>query len=163
MNGAEDRGTTYNLLFVCTGNTCRSPMAAALARHAVSARGWSQVRVESAGTGAEEGTPASAHAIGVMRDLGLELAGHSTRPLTREWVKWADLVLVMSERQRTAARELGGGDKVFLLTEFLDGPEAGLPIEDPFGGDRATYAETRDRIWKGVEATLEWLSAIIAP
>src|SRR5690606_23034806 len=64
-------GTTYNILFVCTGNTCRSPMAEAVARDAVHRRGWQHVQVASAGTSAESGAPAAAQAVSVAARRGI--------------------------------------------------------------------------------------------
>lgn len=161
--GDDERGTTYNVLFVCSGNTCRSPMAAALARRAIDRCGWSYVRVDSAGTGAALGAPAAANAVEVMRDLGIDLSGHTSQPLTRERVEWADLIVTMGPRHAEEVHALGGGHKVFLLTEFLEGSDPGEAIDDPYGGDRAAYEETRDRIRTAVEAMVGGLSAILAP
>src|SRR5690606_21448064 len=89
-------GTTYNVLFVCTGNTCRSPLAEAIARAALEARGWTHVRVDSAGTAAAWDLPASENAAAVAAEHGLDLSGHRSQPVTPELVRWADLILVMS-------------------------------------------------------------------
>ncbi|HEX2167194.1 MAG TPA: hypothetical protein VHG09_08130, partial [Longimicrobiales bacterium] len=70
-------GTTYNLLFVCSGNTCRSPMAGAIARGLLHERGWTHVAVDSAGTGAVSGAAASPEAVVVAREHGLELDAHA--------------------------------------------------------------------------------------
>lgn len=163
VDDADRRGTTYNILFVCTGNTCRSPMAEAIAKHALAERGWSHVQVRSAGTHAIEGSPPSPLAIEVLRDLGLDLEGRSAKRLSAELVEWADLILAMGPRHVEAVREMAGGDKVSLLTEFLEGPEAGESIEDPFGGDRQVYQSVRDLIQASLESVLNRLSAILAP
>src|SRR5687768_5774910 len=88
--------TTYNLLFVCTGNTCRSPMAAAIAARELNERGWKHVAVQSAGTGAAEGIGASAETIAVLKEHGIEPLPHISQQLTGDMVRWADLILCMS-------------------------------------------------------------------
>src|SRR4051794_7273086 len=88
--------TTFNLLFVCTGNTCRSPMAEAIARAELERRGWSNVRVASAGLAAAAGEPATREAVVVAARRGLDLGGHRARQLSAEIIGWADLVLGMS-------------------------------------------------------------------
>src|SRR3954469_19158581 len=120
-----DPKTTYNLLFVCTGNTCRSPMAEAIARAAVLARGWTHVDVMSAGVASGGPSPASDLALQTAREHGLDLGGHTSRQLTDDLVDWADLILVMSPSHLFGVSEMGGGEKVALVTDFLEGDGAG--------------------------------------
>lgn len=159
----DDRGTTYNILFVCTGNTCRSPMAAAIARRAIADRGLSYVRVDSAGTGAVRGEPAAEHAVAALREIGLDLSGHESKPLTADDVESADLIVAMGPGHAERVRAHGGPHKVFLLTEFLAGSDAATPIEDPFGGGLAAYLQTRDQIRRAVDAMIDHLAPILAP
>lgn len=156
-------GTTYNLLFVCSGNTCRSPMAEAIARGLLRERGWTHVDVSSAGTGAVPGAAASPEAVEVAREHGLELDAHTSRPLTSELVRWADLVLVMGASHMSAVRELGGGEKVSLVTEFIDGAGYGQPIADPFGGDHEDYREAFVQLDAAVTGLLNRLEPILSP
>lgn len=155
--------TTYNLLFVCSGNTCRSPLAEAIARKAVQERGWTHVAVASAGTGAAEGAPASGNGVIVAAEHGLDLAGHTSRQLTPELVDWSDLILTMSAAHMFAVAELGGAEKVAMLTDFLEGEGMGDPIEDPFGGDTDAYRRAYDHIASAVDALLGKLEPILAP
>jgi protein-tyrosine-phosphatase len=161
--GAASRPTTYNLLFVCSGNTCRSPMAMAIAQRLLEERGWSHVAVRSAGTGAAPGRPATEAAIRVAAEAGADLSGHSSTPLTAELVAWADTILVMGPAHLGVVDALGGGDKAALVTDCLGGLGRGQPVEDPFGGDDALYRRTFQQLEFAVEAVLARLEPILAP
>ncbi|MEM9883773.1 MAG: Sua5/YciO/YrdC/YwlC family protein, partial [Planctomycetota bacterium] len=87
-------------LLVCTGNTCRSPMAEVIARDAL--RGKPEVHIGSAGVYAGEGQPASPEAVEAVRPLGLDLSAHRSRPLTADLIASADFVFTMTESHRRA-------------------------------------------------------------
>src|SRR5437879_8944326 len=92
---------TKRILLVCTGNICRSPLAAALLERALVERGIEGLAVASAGTGAWDGAPVSEGAYLVGLERGLDLSGHRARLLTRELVDGADLILTMADRKST--------------------------------------------------------------
>jgi protein-tyrosine-phosphatase len=156
-------GTTYNLLFVCSGNTCRSPMAEAITRDLLRQRGWAHVDVRSAGTGAVPGAAASQEAIDVAREYALDLEQHESQPLTAELVGWADLILTMGTSHMHVVADLGGGEKVAMVTDFVDGADSGQPIADPFGGDHEGYRDAFRQIGAAVTSLLDRLEPILSP
>ena len=153
------RSPSFRLLFVCTGNTCRSPMAAAIARREAARRGL-DVEVHSAGLMAGAGMPAAEHARTVAAAHGLDLSGHRAASVTPELLGLADLVLGMTPRHADAIRSAPVAAEVRLVTDFLPGDDelAGEPVADPFGGSLAEYEAT----WAELESAIEALMDEIA-
>lgn len=144
------------ILFVCTGNTCRSPMAALLMRRVLDKRGRPDIMVESAGLAAHH-EPASRNAIAAMaevdKEYGAQLSLHESRQATPEMLKDADCIAVMN-RNHAATAVIMGADplKVHILSA---GDEEGIP--DPYGGSLENYRQTRDALEKAVEALADQL------
>lgn len=147
-----------NVLFVCTGNICRSPLAAALLLRALKERGV-DVTVTSAGTGAWDGAPASEGAYLVGLERGLDLSGHRARLLSRELVEQADLILTMARHHRARVDELGGEGRVFVLGEYAGREGDDVEVSDPFGGDLGVYRDTCVELEALAAAVAERLAA----
>lgn len=130
------------VLIVCSGNTCRSPMAEAMLRRAVDAAGLPGIEASSAGIGAWEGAPASEGAYLVLLERGFDLSGHRARLLTRGLVDEADVILTMARSHLGRVRELGGGARAHLLGEYAGRSGDGLEVKDPFGAELDQYRET---------------------
>jgi protein arginine phosphatase len=120
------------ILFVCTGNICRSPMATAIARNELARMGRPDVEVESAGTFALDGHGPTSDAIVAAEEHGLSLDAHCAQQLTRELVAEADLVVGMEREHADYATQLGARRAVTLAR----------PIRDPYGRGPDVYRET---------------------
>ena len=165
MTGPRPDTEPFRVLFVCTGNTCRSPLAERLARRELDSLGWDGVEVASAGAAAGEGSPASEGARAAARRHGLDLSDHASRPLTPELIEASDLVLVMSPSHHATVSYLGGEGKVALIGAFAEGRNGleGRPVPDPFGGDDEVYEATFRVLEDLVVRSLRRLEPVVAP
>jgi glycine hydroxymethyltransferase len=152
------------ILFVCTGNVCRSPMAEGLFRHAV--KGDSRFRVISAGVGAVDGQPPSPFAVRALKELGIDISRQRSRMLTAELVQEADYIFGMTHGHVDAINLLfpQAAEKTFLLREFdetLDVFEK--DISDPIGGSYEVYLNCRDQIEQGLASMLHFIEQTSQP
>lgn len=151
------RLTTVNVLMVCSGNTCRSPMAEALMRRMLADRmqcpeeelpdrGY---HVESAGTGAMFGAQASPGAVAAMRARGIDIAGHRSTPLTVEQVNRADVVLTMTGAHAETVRAMAphAQERVHRIDD--------TDITDPVGGGDDEYGRCAERIEQALQRRLK--------
>jgi RpiB/LacA/LacB family sugar-phosphate isomerase len=146
------------ILFICTGNVCRSPMAEALFRRAVSGRG--EFRVLSAGLGAMDGQPPTPHSVRAMDELGVDISAQRSRMLTAELVQAADLILGMTHSHVDTVALLypPAAEKTFLLREFDETLEPyEKDISDPIGSSYPVYVECRDQIEQGIVTLLKFM------
>ncbi|HVG44278.1 MAG TPA: low molecular weight protein arginine phosphatase [Longimicrobium sp.] len=158
------RTTVFRILFVCTGNTCRSPLAEGIARDEIGRRGWKHVEVASAGLSAGEGQRATRAGVVVAGRAGIDLKKHRSRQLTPALAASADLILAMGPGHVAELRRLGAGERAATLGDFAAGAEGvGPAVQDPFGGSEAVYEETFHELRGLVSAALDRLEPVLAP
>jgi protein-tyrosine phosphatase len=155
------------ILFVCTANICRSPMAAALMRQRLASLGLAgELQVLSAGVYAPEGRPASELAIATLAGRGIALEEHRSQPVSLALLQQADVALVMEEAHRRSLFYLAPEllSKVFLMSELVGRHEN---VTDPFGGTAEDYERTVAKlealIVAGLPNLLKWIARSPAP
>lgn len=145
-----------NILFICTGNTCRSPIAEALFKQKKGVKkSWKCI---SAGTHAIENLPASLEAQIVVKDKGGNLKNHKSRLVNKNLMDKADLILVMTEGHKRFVNEVfkDSSHKVYLLSEL--GTSESIEIGDPFGSSLEKYKIVSDQIEKAIYDLITFLN-----
>ena len=146
------------VLFVCTGNTCRSPMAEAYAARRFRLAGRPDLEARSAGCAADGGSPASSAAIDAMRELGIDLRNFRSTRLSESLIAEADLILCMTGGHRRQVLFLmpEAAEKCRLLQESSDVP-------DPFGGGAAEYRAVLSAMLPALDGWIDRLLATAPP
>ncbi len=155
-----------SILFVCTGNTCRSSMAEAMLKSMLEGTAL-DIKVTSAGTAVFRQDGAAKHAVEIMKERKIDLSDHVSKPVGLEEIRQADLILTMTRVHKRAILEMAPEfeDKVFTLKEYVDGDlhetESGhhLDIADPFGGTAQCYRACAAEIHEALEKLVEKIKA----
>ena len=151
------------ILFICTGNVCRSPMAEGLLRHML--RGRNDIQVASAGLGALEGMGATDVAVDVMTEYGIDISSHASQSLGGELVQQADFIFTMTRQQYDAIQALypPAAEKTFLVREFEEmRPAENKDIADPIGQSVDVYRRTRDQIRDALPSLIVFIDQLSA-
>jgi protein-tyrosine-phosphatase len=146
------------ILFVCTGNTCRSPMAEGLLKKAAKDNEL-PVEVQSAGLAAFAGVPPAPEAVEACREKGVDISSHQTQPLSKTLVMESDLILTMTDKHKEMILKKMPAllDKVSLFSEFAG---AGTEdIEDPVGQTVEIYRKVLDQMQGYLAKSMEKLKA----
>ncbi|MBS4206802.1 low molecular weight protein arginine phosphatase [Bacillus sp. FJAT-50079] len=142
-----------NILFICTGNTCRSPMAEAIYNHLTS----DSAQAKSAGVFAMEGADAASHSIAVLEENGIVI-NHTSKNVNETDLTWADLILTMTNAHKDML--IGqfpiAAHKVFTLKEYANHTNDGdVDVFDPYGGDINVYRETFHELYQLIKRIAE--------
>ncbi len=161
LGSAKTHATVKTILFVCTGNICRSPMAEGLFRQMVKDR--TDIQVGSAGVATGYGQPPSYHSVEVLRPWGIDISRYRSQPLTEDLVEKSDFIFVMTQGHLDTIQMLfpGAAEKTFLLREFDKKSSrlslASLDVPDPIGLGIDAYFKSRDLIREALPSVLAFI------
>ena len=151
------------ILFICTGNVCRSPMADGLLKHML--RGRNDIQVASAGLGALDGLKATDSAVEAMAEFGIDISSHVSQSLNGDLVRQADFIFTMTRQQQDTIQTLypSAAEKTFLVREFEElCTIENKDIADPIGQPIDVYRRTRDQIRDALPSLIVFIDQMTA-
>lgn len=145
------------VLIVCTGNTCRSPMAEGILK-SLAKKNNLEIQVKSAGISAFDGDRVANNAIKALEKIGIDISDYKSTLVHQELLDEADLILTMGKNHKEVliSRFPEFKEKIFLLNEYSFGMDK--EIQDPFGGSLKTYEKARDEIYRALEEIIKKLT-----
>ncbi len=147
----------YKILYVCTGNTCRSPMAEGIMKKLLADHGIDTVDVSSAGIGTLDGYPATHNAVEVSAKHGIDISQHHSTRMNERLFKESDLVFALAAEHHKQLEKMVNSDrKLYMLKAFpqTDLSDAEHSVDDPIGGSMEEYLVTFKEIYSAIEGTL---------
>ncbi len=155
----------FTILFVCSGNACRSPMAEGLLKKKLYQQFKTKLKVHSAGTLGISGSPATPNAITVAKEKGVDISQHISKGINKEIMTEADIIFVMADHHKKTLDEdySKNTQKIFLLTNFgLDKKEQkNVSIKDPIGENLTFYRQVSNHIERELERVVPLLQVLI--
>lgn len=148
----------YNILIICTGNICRSPMAEGILNDILpdALREW--VLVDSAGIYASNGLNAEPFAVQTCKNQGIDITAHRARGVNSEMLDRSDLILAMEQGHASFVRQLipSEAGKVHLLGEF-NNRQVAEAVPDPYGGSLEEYQKCAGQIRRHLDGVVKYL------